>query len=139
MMMNVEIEIRDGPIAPGGGIRSTPGAGAIVLFEGVVRPVEERQRLHSLRYDVYRPMADRMLHALSMRLGEEHGVLAVQVQHSCGEVRVGECSFRMVVAAEHRKPAIAMVDAFIDAMKRDVPIWKTPVWAAVAQATERQR
>jgi molybdopterin synthase catalytic subunit len=51
------------------------------------------------------------------------------VEHSRGRVAAGECSFRLRVAASHRPEALRAVEEFIDRMKRDVPIWKTPVYA----------
>ena len=42
-------------------------------------------------------------------------------------MNVGQTSFRLQVSAPHRQPALAAMAHFIDAMKRDVPIWKRPV------------
>jgi molybdopterin synthase catalytic subunit len=42
-------------------------------------------------------------------------------------VPVGACSLRLLVAAAHRKPALKAMDEFIDALKRDIPIWKEAV------------
>jgi molybdopterin synthase catalytic subunit len=42
-------------------------------------------------------------------------------------VEGGQCSFRLQVASAHRAEALAAMTEFIDRLKRDVPIWKSPV------------
>lgn len=103
--------------------------GAVVVFEGVVRAMEGGRRIRALRYEAYEPMASRMLMELARETAARHGLLAIAVEHSVGEVAVGARSFRLVVEAAHRREALEAMEAFIVAMKRDVPIWKTPVWA----------
>lgn len=125
--MSVSIEIVDGPLSPQ---TSRPqaftGAGAVLAFLGVVRPNEPGGPIRSLHYQTYEPMAHNALERLARELLEKHGLLAVQVEHSRGDVPAGEISFRLTIAAAHRKPAIVAMDEFIDRMKQDVPIWKRP-------------
>lgn len=125
--MSVRVRIDEGalPVVTEG----VAGAGALVCFEGVVRAQEEGRTLAGLRYEAYEPMATRELTALAERTVERHGLLGIEVWHSRGMVRVGEVSFRLVVRSAHRAEGLAAMGDFIDEMKRDVPIWKTPVWA----------
>ena len=132
--MNVQVNIHEGPLAAPAPWRPQ-GAGAVVAFEGVVRPWEAGGELAALRYEVYEPMTRRELHKLAERVVEAHDLTALHVEHSRGDVPVGEVSFRLHVAAAHRKEALVAMEAFIDRMKRDVPIWKVPLWkAAVPKA-----
>jgi molybdopterin synthase catalytic subunit len=123
----VEIHILDGPLSPA---PPWPGAqvGARVIFEGIVRPLENDRPIVALDYEAYQPMAERQLHHLASQLLNEHHLLAIVVQHSRGRVRVGECSFRLLIASRHRKEALAAMDQFIDRLKQEVPIWKSPVF-----------
>jgi len=105
------------------------GAGAVVLFEGVVREDEGGRRLLALDYEAYEPMATRQLQALCRDVLEKHGLKTIRVRHSVGRVPVGACSFQLAVAAPHRKEALRAMDEFIDRLKVDVPIWKSPVFA----------
>lgn len=104
------------------------GAGAVLCFDGMVRPLEDGKRLLALDYEAYSPMAERQLDRLAQGTVERFGLIALRVHHSVGVVPVGEVSLRLQVAAKHRKPAIEAMDHFIDALKRDVPIWKRPVF-----------
>ncbi len=134
--MSVRVSIVDGPL-PGSHLdeaedRAAPEAGAIVCFEGRVRPLEDGRELDALRYEEYPPMTGRELRKLAGAMLAEHKLLAIGVWHSRGAVPVGACSFRLRIAARHRKEALAATDRFIDRMKRDVPLWKTPVWREAA-------
>lgn len=126
--MSVRVEIKQGPLAPLAP-DAFAGAGAVVQFEGVVRPCEEGHALEALEYEAYRPMAEEMLQALAEESRAEYSLFAVLVQHSVGSVAVGERSFRLLIASEHRASSLHAMASFIDRMKRDVPIWKRPVYA----------
>lgn len=104
------------------------GAGAVLCFDGVVRPLEDGKLLLALGYEAYSPMAQRQLDQLASGTAEQFNLIALRVRHSVGVVPVGGVSLRLQIAAKHRKPAIEAMDHFIDALKRDVPIWKRPVF-----------
>lgn len=130
-------------------------AGAVIRFEGIVRRLEPAPSAHApaaptapatptvptarstvecaleaLDYETYDPMAERELTALARRTAEAHGLLSIMVLHSRGRVAVGEVSFMLEISAPHRAEALRAMSDFIDQLKRDVPIWKRPVWAA---------
>lgn len=112
------------------------------MFRGIVRPSEPKPSdfsaidstevgeatIDGLEYQVYEPMTTRELTRLARQQQRKHGVVAVDVHHSCGFVAGGECSFVLQVAGKHRGEAIRFVDEFIIEMKRQVPIWKVPKW-----------
>ncbi len=125
--------------------------GARLRFEGIVRRDEPRSgattivtidtsshgdspntsdigQLSALDYTAYEPMASRELERVAREVSGEFGVEAMFVLHSRGRVMVGEVSFVLIVESAHRAPALRAMGAFIDRMKRDVPIWKVPVW-----------
>ena len=110
-----------------------PGCGAWVVFEGVVREEEDGRPLEALDYTAYEPMARDQLEQIARGVVREHGLSHLMVEHSRGVVPVGGCSFRLSIASGHRKEALAAMDEFIDRMKRDVPIWKQPVWRSSRQ------
>jgi molybdopterin synthase catalytic subunit len=136
--MNVAVSILDGPL-PRPSVDDDarcPGAGTVLIFEGVVREREGDKSITALDYTTYDPMAERTLARLAQDIAARFGLLAVRVAHSRGRVPVGACSFRLLVAAPHRKEALAAMDEFIDRLKRDIPIWKKPVNAATGEPQE---
>jgi molybdopterin synthase catalytic subunit len=124
--MAVDVSINDGPLAaaaPWG----APDAGAVLTFEGVVRPTERDVAIDGLDYDAYRPMAESMLRELAAELVDSYGLSAVVVEHAVGRVAVGETSFRLRIASAHRAEGLAAAAEFISRMKEDIPLFKVPV------------
>ena len=126
-MLEVVIQIHEGPLPAEAVPCFQEGAGAAVAFAGLVRPLEEGRTIVALDYEIYDPMASRMLEQLASEMIETHGLIGIAVEHSRGRVKAGECSFRLQVAAPHRQEALAAMAEFIDRMKRDAPIWKNAV------------
>jgi molybdopterin synthase catalytic subunit len=130
--VSVHVNIVDGPITQdqrGGLLHDDSGeVGAALRFDGIVRTTENGRALLALEYQTYDPMTQRELESLARDVASRHGLRSVSVFHSRGRVPVGAVSFVLHVVAPHRAEALAGLAEFIDLMKRDVPIWKTPVW-----------
>ncbi len=120
--------VREGALPDCQGSPAYENAGAVVSFEGVVRATEHDREIEGLDYLAYQPLADRTLGHLAADAMKHFGVHAIHVEHSRGFVPVGKCSFRLIVAAPHRREAIDAMDWFIDRLKETVPIWKRPVF-----------
>jgi molybdopterin synthase catalytic subunit len=135
--MSIKVHIVDGPLAAAAPWPAAEGglAGAVLCFEGVARRLENDRQINALDYEAYEPMASRQMQRLAEQITRDFGLLGVFVEHSRGRVPVGQCSFRLRVASPHRKEALNAVDYFIDRLKQDVPIWKSPVYADNAAAT----
>lgn len=116
---------------------STAGeVGAALRFEGIVRRGEPcdadggRERaLQALEYQTYDPMAELELQRIARDVAQKRGLASLKTLHSRGHVSVGQVSFVLAIESAHRVEALAAMAEFIDRLKRDVPIWKKPVWA----------
>jgi molybdopterin synthase catalytic subunit len=97
---------------------ANPGAGAIVLFQGVTR---ELPRLH---YEAYIEMAHERLERIARQALSSHSLLAVALEHRVGDVALGEPSVLVAVSSAHREEAFAAAREIIDEVKRQAPIWK---------------
>jgi len=98
--------------------------GAWVEFRGVVRGEEDGAPIAALEYEAYQPMAEREMQRLLTELSAAHPCLCARVIHRLGRVPVGEAAIYVGVAAKHRAEAFALLAAFMDRLKQDVPIWK---------------
>jgi molybdopterin synthase catalytic subunit len=96
-------------------------AGAVVVFEGVTRTVDE------LDYEAYVEMAEARLTAIAEEEAARHGLCAVAVEHRTGVVPLSEPSVLVAVSAPHRGEAFAGARAVIDRVKAEAPIWKVEV------------
>jgi molybdopterin synthase catalytic subunit len=97
---------------------ANPGAGAIVLFQGVTREVAW------LHYEAYLEMAVAQIEAISREAIAAHRLLGVAVEHRIGEVPLGEPSVLVAVSSAHREEAFAGAREIIDRVKEQAPIWK---------------
>src|SRR5512146_1540394 len=106
---------------------SGPGRGGVVTFTGTVRAETRGRRVLRLEYEAYAPMAERKLAELGAAIGREHGA-EVAVVHRVGVLAPGDAAVVIACAAPHRTPAFRACEACIEALKRDVPIWKREVY-----------
>jgi MoaE-MoaD fusion protein len=104
--------------------------GAVVTFEGVVRPdaLDGRQLL-ALEYSAYDGMARRQLERVRDEALARFQIREAAVVHRVGRVAVGELSVVAVVAAEHRDAAFEACRWIIDELKKDLPVWKREMWS----------
>jgi MoaE-MoaD fusion protein len=95
-----------------------PGAGAIVIFQGVTREVER------LDYEAYVAMAQERIEEIVRECMATHDLRAAAVEHRVGSVPLGEPSVIVAVSAAHRAEAFAGAREAIDRLKAEAPIWK---------------
>ena len=101
------------------------GAGALVEFQGIVRGVESGATIGGLVYEIYQPMAERMIRRIVEELDTEYPCHAFHVVHRHGLVPVGEAAIYVRIEASHRSEAIKMLELFMNRLKAEVPIWKS--------------
>jgi molybdopterin molybdotransferase len=123
--MEIEIQLTNGPIAekisPSPQLDST---GAWLEFRGVVRDLENGEKISALEYEAYPEMAEREIRRLLEEISKKNPCLAAKVIHRVGIISVGETAIYVGVASRHRAEAIALLGEFMDRLKQDVPIWK---------------
>ena len=97
-------------------------AGAVVLFLGTVR---EEPGVAALDYEVYVPMAEKVLAELVARAQGKFSVLEMSIVHRLGRVPLGGDSVAVACSAAHRRAAFEACAWAMDEVKRIVPIWKS--------------
>lgn len=124
--MEIEIQITDQPIRPDARRREKFSglSGAVVEFSGIVRDLENDQKISALEYEAYSPMAEKEMRLILESLANQHPCLAVHVIHRLGIIPVGETAIYLGVVSPHRGEALLMVTEFMNRLKQDVPIWK---------------
>ena len=114
------------PIDPIAIIRavSNPGNGAVLLFLGAVRQVNDGRDVTGIDYAAYEAMAQRELEAIVAEAATKFDAADVAVQHRLGELAVEDVSVAIAVGHAHRDAAYAASRFVIEELKRRVPIWK---------------
>ncbi|MDD5201234.1 MAG: molybdenum cofactor biosynthesis protein MoaE [Terrimicrobiaceae bacterium] len=100
------------------------GSGATVEFRGCVRDRENGQSISALDYEAYETMALRMMERILDEEAMKHPCEQVVVIHRHGRIPVGDTAILVWIEARHRGEAFALLAAFMDRLKTDVPIWK---------------
>ena len=101
-----------------------PVHGAIVLFLGVVREVNEGRSVTGIEYSAYEGMAASELQAIANEAAHRFGSDDVVIVHRLGELDLEETSVGIAVAHAHRDEAYQLSRWTIEELKRRVPIWK---------------
>jgi molybdopterin synthase catalytic subunit len=105
-----------------------PGAGAQVLFTGVVRDHDHDRVVTSLEYEAH-PSAQDVLLEVVAEFRALPGVLAIAVSHRSGLLAVGDVALVAAVSCAHRREAFEVCAQLVDEVKRRLPIWKRQVFA----------
>ncbi|MHB1935934.1 MAG: molybdenum cofactor biosynthesis protein [Acidobacteriaceae bacterium] len=99
-------------------------AGAVVVFDGIVRNNTRGRKTLYLDYEAYEAMALGQMQALARDARQRFGVRRIALVHRLGRLQVGETSILIVVASAHRAQAFDACRWIIDTLKKTVPIWK---------------
>ena len=100
------------------------GAGAIAVFLGTVRDVNDGQPVERLEYEAYASMASAEMDRIRSEIEKEIPDVRVAAVHRTGTLAVGEISVVCVASAPHRGEAFQACRLMIDRLKERVPIWK---------------
>lgn len=108
---------------------AAPGHGGTAVFIGSTRDDGEGpDRVVALTYEGYEEMADAVASALIADVRARFGA-ALCVVHRLGEVPAGDPSLVVCAGAPHRAEAFAACRFAVEAIKRDLPIWKQEIRA----------
>ena len=106
------------------------GAGAVVDFWGVVRPIEDGREIEGIDYEAHREMAEHQLKRIAEQAAERFELQLVILHHRIGFIAIGEASLFLRVASPHRSEGFRASQWIVDELKKKVPIWKRPRFRA---------
>ena len=100
------------------------GAGAIAIFLGTVRDVNDGKPVTLLEYEAYASMACAEMDRIRLEIEGEIADARIAAIHRVGSLAVGEISVICVASSPHRGDAFRACRLMIDRLKERVPIWK---------------
>lgn len=102
-------------------------AGGITSFIGNVRRRSHGHDIDRLEYTAYEPMALAVMREIASNIEREIPKTRVAIHHRLGVLTIGETAVVIAASAPHRDEAFRACRAAIEALKRDVPIWKREI------------
>tara|TARA_Y100000588_G_scaffold307452_2_gene331575 strand:- start:2869 stop:3384 length:516 start_codon:yes stop_codon:yes gene_type:complete len=126
---HIEVSLQSGPVSVTH-LDWPKACGAEAVFAGRTRHANHRQFgiLKRLEYEVYAPMAKKILMEIALETTRQFGCQAVRLVHAQGPILPGEASVVVQIATPHRKEAFSACRHAIDQIKQRLPIWKHEIW-----------
>lgn len=104
--------------------------GGVAFFLGMTRrETKSGLELLGLDYEAYPEMALRQMRAIAHKAREKFPVRKLAIVHRTGPVPVGKPSVVVAASGVHRAEAFEACRFCIDALKKEVAIWKKEVWS----------
>jgi molybdopterin synthase catalytic subunit len=100
------------------------GVGALSVFLGTVRDLNDGRPVSGMDYEAYESMAASELAAVAREVCDRTPGLRVAIEHRIGTLAISDVSVAIVAAHAHRGPALESARAIIESLKQRVPIWK---------------
>jgi molybdopterin synthase catalytic subunit len=99
-------------------------AGALVIFEGVVRDYSQGRHVTKLEYEAKPALANAEYELIVQEASRRYPVLWTRCVHRIGMANPGETAIWLGVACGHRAEAFDACRYIIDEIKARLPVWK---------------
>ena len=101
-----------------------PGIGAVATFLGVVRDMNEGDRVSGMTLEHYPGMTERALEDIIREARDRWDVSDILIVHRVGPLRPLDQIVLVVVTSAHRGEAFAACEFVMDYLKTRAPFWK---------------
>jgi molybdopterin synthase catalytic subunit len=100
--------------------------GAHAIFLGQVRKdmSEKGKVVKEIVYSAHEAMAEAAFHEIREAAFAQYDMVCMHIYHSLGAVKAGEISLFVFVSCRHRAASFKALEAIVDQIKAQVPIWK---------------
>jgi molybdopterin synthase catalytic subunit len=103
---------------------NNPKIGAIASFIGLVREMNEGERIQKMTLEHYPGMTEKALDAIVKEAQARWDLIDVMVIHRVGTLEPTDQIVLVVVASAHRGDAFAACEFLMDYLKTRAPFWK---------------
>ncbi|MEW8362058.1 MAG: molybdenum cofactor biosynthesis protein MoaE, partial [Candidatus Thiodiazotropha sp.] len=101
-----------------------PSIGALVTFIGLMRDINEGDRIERLYLEHYPGMTERALQEIVDEANSRWDIQHCRVVHRVGALLPTDPIVLVAVASRHRKEAFRACEFIIDYLKTRAPFWK---------------
>jgi molybdopterin synthase catalytic subunit len=99
-------------------------AGALVVFEGIVRNHHKGDSVEFLEYTSHEGLAAILISQILAEASVKYSLQRARAVHRIGRLYPGETAVVVVTASAHRKEAYDANEEIIHRIKHEVPVWK---------------
>ena len=98
--------------------------GAVSIFVGYVRSLNNQQKVTSINLEVYKDMAYKSLENICAKAQEKWSIIDTLIIHRFGKLNVEEKIVLVATFSMHRKESSDACNFIMDYLKKDAPFWK---------------
>lgn len=109
---------------------ANPRIGAIASFVGVMRDVNDGERVGAMTLEHYPGMTEKALADIVAQARTRWPIDDAVVVHRVGTLQPTDAIVLVVVSSAHRGPAFAACEFIMDYLKTEAPFWKKESTAA---------
>ena len=101
-----------------------PDIGAVSIFIGYVRNINEKKEVKSINLDVYKDMATKKLQEICSSAIEKWSLIDCLVIHRYGHLFVHDKIVLVATFSKKRKDSFESCNHIMNYLKKDAPFWK---------------
>lgn len=124
----IHVRVQSAPLNPHEEVEllraENPSIGAIVSFIGLMRDINEGDRVGSMFLEHYPGMTEKALQKIVQEAVQRWDLDGCRVVHRVGEMHPTDPIVVVAVASRHRKEAFRGCEYVIDYLKTQAPFWK---------------
>ena len=102
---------------------STDSAGAIITFNGRVRNHDDGNSVVAIDYEAH-PTAGEVVERIAAEVAAGSGACKIAIVHRAGHLNIGDIALGAAVSASHRREAFRTLEAAVEQVKMQLPVWK---------------
>jgi len=108
-------------------------AGAVVSFIGLVRDLNDGERIEEMTLEHYPGMTEKALAAIEQEAHRRWNLAGVLIIHRVGPLQPNDRIVLVAAASPHRREAFQACEYLIDTLKTSAPFWKKELTPAGAR------
>src|SRR5687767_2708821 len=124
----MDVRVQTGPFDVGAEIQAltagNPAIGAVATFVGLVRDVNEGDRVAGMTLEHYPGMTEKSIAGIVEQARGRWNVIDACVVHRVGDLKPTDPIVLVIVASAHRSDAFAACEFIMDYLKTRAPFWK---------------
>ena len=105
-------------------VADNPAIGAVVSFVGLMRDINQGDRVTGMTLEHYPAMTEKALQAIVREAEQRWDLLGIRLVHRVGDLLPCDPIVLVAVASAHRDEAFRACEFIIDYLKTRAPFWK---------------